>query len=420
MTSRANVWIATGAVVALLLGGVAWFLLAPPTTPASTVEPPPPDRALDVLLLHGIDVFTEANDYGDWPGLRAGLPAWGWEGKVLPVKYYPCDRGALLDLHDHKSHDAHHGGPEAHRLGGACVPGGALGHTTNTPIEHLAYHFAWLVADRYGDRCVHGVGHSMGGLILRYAVAAVEAKAKGDPRFSEFPERLCLRAAITAGTPHGGTYVAAGCEAVQCRQMGPGSPFLQALDAFPHPNGTGGTRWIAIGSEDDRVVSNASSRAFDPDAWVIYQKAADVTHSLGRWYYDTVSTDAGAPAWVWARGSAAPWTTGSAFWPARWTYLSLAHPVWGCGTEADPWPLTPGVLTHGEADAGADCVYKALPAVVVESGRAGEFRLEILPEQAGACAPVADRPEALRCEGAPLLRLAASGSARAEFRLTRA
>jgi pimeloyl-ACP methyl ester carboxylesterase len=94
---------------------------------------------------------------------------------------------------------------------------------------------------------VHLVGHSLGGLIVRCALAGSAA--------------LSSRAAsaVTIASPHGGVYLAriapGRCARIMHRGPGPGPPVVPA----PRP-----IRWLAYYSDGDRVVPPASARLDDP------------------------------------------------------------------------------------------------------------------------------------------------------------
>ena len=88
------------------------------------------------------------------------------------------------------------------------------------------------------------LGHSMGGLIVRYAIAEV---ANHNP---DFPPRLIVRN--------------------ECSEMKAGSDFLTTLEKNGwNPQGTDGTDWTAIGSDDDswvaadRAVGSSQNRQKD-------------------------------------------------------------------------------------------------------------------------------------------------------------
>jgi pimeloyl-ACP methyl ester carboxylesterase len=94
---------------------------------------------------------------------------------------------------------------------------------------------------------IHLVGHSLGGLIIRRALAASAA--------------LCLQtaSAVTIASPHRGALLArvAPGRCARIMHRGPRSE-LPGVDA-PRP-----VRWLAYYSDADRVVSPASARLDDP------------------------------------------------------------------------------------------------------------------------------------------------------------
>lgn len=91
---------------------------------------------------------------------------------------------------------------------------------------------------------VHVVGHSLGGVVLRYAVARL-----GLGRH--------LDVGMTIASPHGGAPVARlgrGAVAVDLR---PGSALLRELAAAPSP---AEVRWVCYWSDADHVVAPSSAR----------------------------------------------------------------------------------------------------------------------------------------------------------------
>lgn len=91
-----------------------------------------------------------------------------------------------------------------------------------TPIGELAEQFLFTLDRQNGP--VNLIGYSMGGLVLRAALATQ-------------PERR-VRRLITLNTPHYGTFAACAVTGLPAvRQMRPGSDFLRELDAAgcPHP-----------------------------------------------------------------------------------------------------------------------------------------------------------------------------------------
>lgn len=102
---------------------------------------------------------------------------------------------------------------------------------------------------------VHLVGHSLGGLVIRYAV-----------------QRLGLAAAasavVTVATPHLGSPFAVVAPGIVGAQMRPGSALLAHLPALAS---TSGVRWLVVDCEQDLVVSRLPSvtgenRIDDPGA----------------------------------------------------------------------------------------------------------------------------------------------------------
>jgi pimeloyl-ACP methyl ester carboxylesterase len=103
------------------------------------------------------------------------------------------------------------------------------------------------VLQRTGQPAVHLVGHSLGGLVVRYAVQVL-----GLDRTA--------RTAVTVATPHAGSWLAwmgAGPAAVQMR---PGSPLLTAL---PPLDRTGPVRWAVIAGGADVVAPSTGPDSAD-------------------------------------------------------------------------------------------------------------------------------------------------------------
>ena len=94
---------------------------------------------------------------------------------------------------------------------------------------------------------VHLIGHSLGGLIVRYAVSASAALSSQ------------TSSAVTIATPHRGVWMAriALGPSAQIMHQGPRS-VRPEVDA-PRPD-----RWLAYYSDGDRIVPPASARLDDP------------------------------------------------------------------------------------------------------------------------------------------------------------
>jgi hypothetical protein len=176
-----------------------------------------------------VDDFTTTVDF---------LRARGFGQKMITAGYYRCDTGADVRLEAYGHHDAYPGGDGQ-----------------SADIRHFASELAWMIWTDYSSQghAVGLVGHSMGGLIVRWMLARVAAH---DPTY---PSRLFVPEAVTLGSPFGGAGFAAFCPNLQCQEMAPGSSFLEALDRDPAPQASGGTRWTVLGSASDTVVRESSA-----------------------------------------------------------------------------------------------------------------------------------------------------------------
>lgn len=208
-----------------------------------------------VILVHGINPIP-VGGFGSpcsffWNPLKDALAGWGWHrNELIDVKYYAGDSACADDINHNGSHNAHYG----NRLNHSLFESGA--HTERTPIEHLGYHLAWYIYDHYTSRgrSVALVGHSMGGLIIRYALTREQAH---DP---EFPPRLRVGDVVSLESPYAGASISLICPwSMQCREMNPGAAFLRGLG--DDPQGTGGTDWTTIGSNSDPIVGVDSAVA---------------------------------------------------------------------------------------------------------------------------------------------------------------
>lgn len=224
-----------------LLVVLAATLLAPAGAQARTDT-----RDKPVIFVHGLDAVGDpgvscSSTFGT---MESKLRALGQTGTFDTVKYYEYDSGC-----DH-SINSSGGNPGQHYASGHYADGG---HGANTDIRHLGYHFAWYVYNNYSSKgiTVDLVGHSMGGLIIRYAVGAVENQLSG------FPPYLYVEDGVTLGSPHGGARSAVWlCVYTECDQMHAGSNILVWMQNYAwEPDGVGGTDWTSMGSDDDNYVA---------------------------------------------------------------------------------------------------------------------------------------------------------------------
>lgn len=334
ISKRQRTWLALLCFAAVPFGGCVGTdnpsdAGRPDPAPNPDAEPRP------IMLVHGKPVSVPgasgpSYDYSPWATAQEAWRTWGL-GEQIPWMYYADDVETTFDVHDHPSgveaqgHDLHHGGPLAHAAGGR--------HDGDTPIEHLAFHWAWAVHDRYASSglCVDAVANSMGGLIVRYAIGAYSQRA--EPGFAEFPPSLCVSNVATLGTPHAGTRVTRGCAPTdrQCSEVSDGSSFMGTLAgtaAFRRPEADNGTRWIVFGSDMENVVAPPESTyMMEFDRAIMHEREDLVFHAEEKvpgtsvivptnWYLSNGGTDATAHVRNADRGG--PWqSSAAAEWPAR-------------------------------------------------------------------------------------------------------
>jgi len=231
--------------------------LVAPTSGAST------PAARPVYFIHGWNLNENTDCASTWGTMMQTFRTWALDDHLAlaqvpfhTVGYYHGDKNCNTPIDASGDHSKVPGpqvalaGTQPHREGS---------HTINTPIEHLAYHLAWNIYNTYSSRGqpIDVVAHSMGGLLIRYALAATDRGVAG------FPPYLLVEDVVTLGTPHGGSRAFAG-PLIQVAEMKPGSSLLKSLEKRGfNPQGMGGTDWTAVGSDDDTVV--AADRAVGTD-----------------------------------------------------------------------------------------------------------------------------------------------------------
>jgi len=227
----------------------AWALLvvaaalAPPATARTD------NRLKAVALVHGLHTSQEPgySCEGYWSDAIGFLRGRGWTNTLHAIRYYrgddACDRrGNVID-------------------GRPSVSSDIIGrYGAETSIPTLARRWSWWAWREYArhGRTLDVVAHSMGGLIVRYALDSVQRDRDG------YPPSLRVEDIVTLGTPHDGSRPAELCGWLQCRQMRMQSQFIRYLRAHArNPQGVGGTQWTVIGSNRDLAVHSASAVAID-------------------------------------------------------------------------------------------------------------------------------------------------------------
>ena len=214
------------------------LLLGPAMATGANVKRP-------LLLVHGHEADSGVSCNDTWKGLMANYRGFGYTGQFRTIKYYKNDTTC----------DTYYGGGSAPWISSA---------TSDTPIEYISKKLAWYIYNSWTSRGigVNIVAHSMGGLIVRYAIDKVERKTPG------FPPKIIAPSVVTFGTPHDGIWLGPGtigCEwfggdTDQCRQMDKSSEFIEYLrDNAPNPQGLYRTWWSVAGSFADYTVDERSA-----------------------------------------------------------------------------------------------------------------------------------------------------------------
>lgn len=238
------------------------------------------DRTKPLVFVHGLDAVGEAgvDCASTWGNMSSTLAGWGWSGTKATVKYYGGDTNCSYSLDHHGSHSKHYPRTDAHTDSGS--------HDMDADIRHLAYHWSWMVYDHFSKNgvVVDAVGHSMGGLIIRYALHRIQAND------GAFPPYLYAEDVVTFGTPHLGSGYASLCPwAYECQQMENGSSFMTYLkDYAQDPHADGGTDWTLVSSYDDGVVSEGSGVGMKANHKVKYLGSMNIGHS--DYMHDTSDT----------------------------------------------------------------------------------------------------------------------------------
>lgn len=333
-------------------------------TPMAAGSPQPTfagNRVSMISFVNGVDPLGEGNRdvNGNWNNHMQALQGWGWSGTMGGSAWYDCDENWSWNVEHHGDHSEELGGrTQAQNHGGDVFCGlfqSPIGsHDADTTIEHIAYHWAWTMWDHLGPGCIKAAGHSMGGLVVRYALYRIQ---EGD---TDFPLSLCIDDVATLGTPHGGSsnWMTGFCGAwyYECQEMQPGSGFLTGIGQGNGRTAQGflGTDWTAMGSTGDGSVNpgEATNNNFAPAHAVVYEETA-LEHSSAQGDLHWMNAVDGAitanirwtdqPLGFEATSQDAPW-------PGRFMDMSLAYNQWGCGvgSTASAWPLANGVTTLGE------------------------------------------------------------------------
>jgi len=228
--------------LALVLGFTV--TVAVPGASAGTAAP----TATPVVFVHGF--FANKCPYGlDVASAMSGptreLATAGWTGRLDVVSYYNCDQGGT-------------------RIGS---------DSTNTSIQTIAAQLAYYIYRTYTSRgqTVDIVAHSMGGLIVRAALAYTAALASGFPSALLVDRVVAFSAPFTGVGPSTIQAVPGLPGTYQATQVSTGSAFLQSLAKAGPATGVGGTDWLVFGSSGGcDIVPGGSAIAMPGALQVLY------------------------------------------------------------------------------------------------------------------------------------------------------
>jgi pimeloyl-ACP methyl ester carboxylesterase len=280
---------------------------------ALAVAAPAPAKDVNrpLVLVHGHEADSGVGCNGTWKDLMAHFRWYGYRGSFHPVRYYRDDT-ACTDFF---------GPGSSPRIASA---------TSDTKIESLAKTFAWYVYNRFNKQGVpvNIVAHSMGGLIVRYAIDQVQRHTSGWPPYFVAPS------VVTFGTPHNGIEMGpfhAGCrfsgDSGECRQMDKSSGFIEYLRAHArNPQGGYGTWWSLAGSHADNTVDEGS--AIDMAVRYKMRWASEDSIEHSDYMHDRLGGGFTADAHCWSTDSGAAYGAmpeGQCYWPIQWAYTVIAN-----------------------------------------------------------------------------------------------
>lgn len=235
---------------------------------------------------------------------------WGYKGPFRAVQYYRGDNAC------------------SNYFGTGSAPE-IMNATSDTPIQEVAQAWAWYVFHTYSSRGipVNVVAHSMGGLIVRYAIDRVQRRKAGWPPYIVAPS------VVTLGTPHDGIRFADpfGCRATgdshQCRQLDQSSDFIGYLrDNAQNPQGSYGTWWSLAGSHADKTVDEGSALSMSVKYKIRWASGVDIEHS--EYMHEKLGDNHSVSADCWSTTTGASFGNqrkGRCYWPLQWASVIIAN-----------------------------------------------------------------------------------------------
>lgn len=231
-----------------------------------------------VLLLHGFDDTCDRFGAGEQSSPKAQpgelmnyLMQQGWASYNLrPIGYYlDSAHSGEGDCYDnvYTTTDGTLLDENAHCAGFINDPNFTIRGTLNDPLTHVSCALAWYIYDVYTKQGVpvNVVAHSMGGLLIRYALGESGVEVCTSNNTTQcFPPGLDVEDVVTLGTPHGG--ISNEFASYEADQYGSDvqftdmlvkgntpyptatSQFMQVIAQIQNPQGIHGTCWTLIAS----------------------------------------------------------------------------------------------------------------------------------------------------------------------------
>ena len=261
------------------------------------------DQNRPLILVHGHEADSGVNCRSTWLDLMAHFRVYGYKGSFHPVQYYRDDTGC-----------AEYYGP-----GGAPE---IMYATSDTKIQDIAKKLAWYIYEKHNKRGtgVNIVAHSMGGLIVRYMIDAVQRHKSG------FPPVIVAPSVVTLATPHDGIdYIWVGCRTGQCDQMDSSSSFIDYLQTSArNPQGGYGTWWSLGGSHADNTVDEGSATSMSVKYKMHWAEDTNLEHS--DFMHEKITGNVfSINAHCWSTTTGSNFVEGQCYWPIQWAHTLIAY-----------------------------------------------------------------------------------------------
>ena len=271
-----------------------------------------------VVMIHGIsrngagDNCNSHNSFGDAKNV---LEASGYSPQQLvTLGYYGADQ---------QSTDGQSGcdaliseiattlDPSGNTISSDCGNTDPTTFDNNTPIETLSCYISWFLYLTYTTQGipVQLVGHSLGGIIIRYAMYEAGQSVfyyNSDYAYTlNFAPPALVTDVVTFGTPHAGipatiandilcgtgVLFLSGCE--EGDELDSSSSFMQNLITDPNsatPNGQSQTQWNMIGSQcgiDFAFPGTQRGCAFENENTSLQMQGGNKYYYLCQWFSDS-------------------------------------------------------------------------------------------------------------------------------------